>query len=218
MRRRSSERSTGRTGQVRLGIRLPPVGEQLRNLLMCWHRRYSDVILTLFELNEQEIHAAILQRRIDVALIASPTIWPTAVSEPLYRERLFAALPEGHHLASQEALDWASLRPEAFLVQGWDDSQTAREFYASFMGSGISFSAHPASKQSILGLVAAGFGVTLATAGQSEVIFPGVVYRPIDETNAWLQVELTWFPEAEDATVGRFIAFMRDEGRSRGLL
>jgi len=35
---------------------------------------------------------------------------------------------------------------------------------------------------------------------------------------AWLQVELAWLPTSEDAAVGRFVAFMRDEARSRRLL
>ena len=69
-----------------------------------------------------------------------------------------------------------------------------------------------------MALVGAGFGITLATESQSEVTFPGVVYKPIAEDDAWLQVELAWLPTSEDAAVGRFVAFMRDEARSRNLL
>jgi DNA-binding transcriptional LysR family regulator len=90
-------------------------------------------------------------------------------------------------------------------------------FYASFLGEDVKFSSHPASKQSVMALVGAGFGITLATRSQSEVTFPGVVYKPILEDDAWLQVELAWLPSSEDAAVGRFVAFMRDEARSRRL-
>jgi DNA-binding transcriptional LysR family regulator len=85
------------------------------------------------------------------------------------------------------------------------------------MGCGVRFQPHAASKQSVFALIAAGFGITLATTSQAEVVFPGVVYRPIREENAWLQVELVWCPEAEDPAVGRFVAFMRDEALSRRL-
>ena len=54
-------------------------------------------------------------------------------------------------------------------------------------------------------------------SSQAEVVFPGVVYRPIREEDAWVQVELLGCPEAEDPAVGRFVAFMRDEARSRRL-
>ena len=71
------------------------------------------------------------------------------------------------------------------------------------MGCGVKFQCHAASKQSVFALIAAGFGVTLATASQAEVVLPGVVYRPIREDNAWVQVELVWCPEAEDPAIGR---------------
>jgi DNA-binding transcriptional LysR family regulator len=157
------------------------------------------------------------ERRIDVALMTSHTLWPDAVTAPLYRERILAAIPCKHPLSEHDALDWKSLRRETFLVQGWDNSHSAREFYASFMGCGVNFQSHAGSKQCVFALVAAGFGITLATASQAEVVFPGIVYRPIREENAWVQVELVWCPEAEDPAVGRFVAFMRDEARSRRL-
>lgn len=211
------QNGNGLAGEVRLAVRMPPVGEPLHSLLADWRQRHRNVGLTVFEMNELEIQAAIRERRIDVALMTRHTLWPDAVTAPLYRERLLVALPSGHPLAARRTLDWATLRRETFLVQGWDNSQSAREFYASFMGCGIRFVSHPASKQTVLALVAAGFGVTIATESQSEVAVPGVVYRPIGEDNAWVEVELLWFPDAEDPAVGRFVAFMRDEARSRGL-
>jgi DNA-binding transcriptional LysR family regulator len=207
----------GLAGEVRLAVRMPPVSEPLHSLLADWRQRHRDVCLTVFEMNELETQAAIRERHIDVALMTRHTLWPDAVTMPLYRERLLVALPRGHPLAARRKLNWATLRRETFLVQGWDNSQSAREFYASFMGCGIRFLSHAASKQTVLALVAAGFGVTIATESQSEVAVPGVVYRSIDEDNAWVDVELLWFPDAEDPAVGRFVAFMRDEARSRGL-
>jgi DNA-binding transcriptional LysR family regulator len=113
---------------------------------------------------------------------------------------------------------WDLLRKQTLLIQGWDDSHSTRAFYASLLGDGVKFSSHPASKQSVMALVGAGIGITLAAQSQAEVVFPGVVYKPILEEDAWVQVELAWRPTTEDAAVGRFVAFMRDEARSRGLL
>lgn len=102
-------------------------------------------------------------------------------------------------------------------MQGWDESQAQREFFASLLGSGVRFQGHAASKQSVLALVEAGLGVTLATKSQSQVNFPGIVFPPINESNAWLYVDLAWSPETEEPVVGRFVAFMRDETRLRHL-
>ena len=104
-----------------------------------------------------------------------------------------------HALAERDAVEWDDLRDETILIQEWDDSQATRELYASLLGKSARFHPHPASKQSVFALVAAGFGVTLATASQAEVTVPGVVFRPIAETNASVQIDLVWRP----ATRGR---------------
>jgi DNA-binding transcriptional LysR family regulator len=207
----------GIVGEVRLAVRMPPVGEPLCELLKRWRQRHPAVALTVSEANEWEIQTAMGERRIDVALMPRHTLWPDAASTPLYRERMLVAVPCEHPLLERAALDWTCLRRDTMLVQGWDDSQTAREFYTSLMGYGARFHMHAASKQSVLALVAAGFGITLVTQSQSEVSFPGVAYRPIREENAWVQVELAWNPDVEDPAVGRFVAFMRDDARARRL-
>jgi DNA-binding transcriptional LysR family regulator len=205
-------------GWVRLGVRMPPIGEPVSGLLAEWHENNPQVLLQIAELADRDIAAALEERRLDVALVPSFTLWPHAAALPIYREQLVAALPVDHPLAARRTLDWASLRDETILVQGWDESQAQREFFASLLGSGTRFEAHAASKQSVIALVEAGFGITLAARSQSEVKFPKVVFRPVVEPNAWFRVDLAWMPEAEDPAVGRFIAFMRDESRSRRLL
>jgi hypothetical protein len=55
---------------------------------------------------------------------------------------------------------------------------------------------------------------------ESEVAagFPGVVFQPVDEKDAVLQLDLAWLPETEEPAVGRFVAFIRDAVRSRRLV
>jgi DNA-binding transcriptional LysR family regulator len=206
----------GKAGEFRLGVRMPPVGEPLRTLLARWHSDHPRVALTLYEMSDHDLYTAIEARRLDVALLAGYGAWPNVVTEPLYCERLFAALPIDHPLSDRETVDWSALRNETVLVQDWADSHATREFYASLLGIGVPFHPHPAGKQSVFGLIAAGFGITLATESQSQVLFPGVVFRPIAENNACVQVKLAWAADSEDAVVGRFIAFMRDAARSQG--
>jgi DNA-binding transcriptional LysR family regulator len=173
--------------------------------------------MTLSEMNERDLALALDERRLDAILMVSHAVWPGAASAILYSERLVAAIPSDHPLAQDVSVGWAALRGETILVQGWDESQAARELYASLLGSGTDFRSHAASKLSLFALVGAGFGITLTTASQSEIAFPGVVVRPIDEPNATVQIALAWAPALEDPVVGRFIAFMRDKARLRGL-
>lgn len=218
VKRTGIQNGSGDVGEIRLGVRLPPIGEPLVSLLSTWRKRHPNVGLTVSEMNDRDLSAALEERRLDVALMVSHAVWPHAASAPLYRDRLLAALPAGHALVGRPTVDWDALHDELFLVQGWDESQVARELYASFLGRGVRFHSHAASKQSVFALVSAGFGITLATASQSEVAFPGVAYKAIEDPDASILVVLAWLPELEDATVGRFVAFLRDEARSRRLV
>ena len=189
---------------------MPPIAGLLLNLFADWRLRHPNIALKLFELNDHELRHTLVERRLDAAFVTKHTLWPGATGVPIYREAITAALPLNHPLAVHNTLEWTQLRSETLLTQGWNDSQTAREFFASLLGSGVDFVSHAASKQSILALVAAGYGVTLATESQSLISSPGVIFRPIAEPNAWVDIDLVWSPESEDAAVGLFIAFMRD--------
>jgi len=208
----------GTTGEIRLGLRMPPIGKTLGDLLRCWHGRYPGVSVVQFEMHEREIAAALADRRLDAAFVPSFALWPHAAMLPIYSERLMAALPAKHSLARRKALGWKELSGETVLVEGWGESQAQREFFASLLGRNVDFQSHAASKQYILAFVAAGFGVTLAAESQAELGFPDVVFRPISEANASFCVNLVWLPECEEPVVGRFVAFMRDEAKDRGLL
>jgi DNA-binding transcriptional LysR family regulator len=207
----------GKHGEFRLGLRIPPVGDRLRMLLRQWRLEHPDVSITVHELPDHELSNAILRRTLDVAFFAAYGVYPNLATTPLVRERIFAALPQEHDLAAKKTISWRDLRDEAILVQDWEDSHATREFYASLIGIGLPLRSHPASKQSVLALVAAGFGLTLVLESQAQVTVPGVAYRQILEQNANIDIVLAWAPEAEDATIGRFVSFMRDHAPlSRG--
>ena len=217
IRHAGDQNGTGIVGEVRLAVRMPPIGEPLCSLLLGWREKYPEVVLTVAEMNEWEIQTAIQERRVDVALMTSHTLWPNAVTTPLYRERVVAAMPREHPLSNQEALDWESLRKETFLVQGWDSSQSAREFYHRSWAVALGSTPTRRANSACSHWSEPDSELPSPRRSQSEVVFPGVVYRPIREENAWVRVELVWRPDAEDPAVGRFVAFMRDEARSRRL-
>lgn len=203
----------GYVGEIRLGVRLPPIGAPLRSLLSAWRGRNPHIVLTVAEMNDRDLMTAIEDRRLDAVLTASHALWPRVASVKLYREPLVAVLPAAHKLARQSEVNWDDLREEVILVQGWEESQVAREFYARFLGEGARFQAHPASKQSVFALVSAGFGITFAVASHAEAGFAGAVFKRIDDPDAAVEMALAWLPELEEPVVGRFVAFLRDAVR-----
>lgn len=206
----------GRQGNVRLGVRYSPTHEAIRGLLTRWHHYYPDVLLILHELSDRELCMAVQDRHLDAAILADYAVWSDLAAEPICRERIYAAVPPTHPLAKGGEATWSVLRREHVLVQDWPESHVTRSFYGSLFGHSVRLSSHPAGKASVLGLVASGFGITLATESQAKVGFPGVVFKPVEEDNAFVQIVIAWSPQSEDPAVGRFIAFIRDEARAYG--
>jgi DNA-binding transcriptional LysR family regulator len=49
---------TGVVGEVRLAVRMPPIGEPLHSLFVGWREKHPEVVLTVAEMNECEIQTA----------------------------------------------------------------------------------------------------------------------------------------------------------------
>ena len=142
----------GAVGEVRLGVRMPPIGEAMSSLLIGWRQNCANVLLSISEMNERDLAIALDERRLDAVLSPSRMLPPRVATLPVYSERLIAALPVDHPLVRhQEALTWQALRAETVLVQGWDESQAEREFLAPLIGGEASFRSHALSQQSISG-------------------------------------------------------------------
>lgn len=58
------------------------------------------------------------------------------------------------------------------------------------------------------------FGITHAPESQANIGFPGVIFIPTAEENAFINIVLAWRHQSEDPAVGRFIALMRNEAHS----
>jgi DNA-binding transcriptional LysR family regulator len=122
--RSASQNGSGHAGEIRLGVRMQPVGEPLGSLLAGWRVRHPNVALTIVEMNEPSMATALEHRRLDVGIVTSFTPCANSEALPLYRERL----------AEQDAVEWDDLLDETILIQEWDDSQATRELYASLLG------------------------------------------------------------------------------------
>jgi DNA-binding transcriptional LysR family regulator len=192
------------------------VGEPLATLLGGWHAAHAGIALTISEMNDRELAAALEGRHVDIIITFLGAVPRNLPRLSLYREPILAAVSAEHDLALANSLSWQELKNENVLIQGCAENRPTHDLYSSFLGAEARFCSHAASKQALFALVSAGFGITLATGSQSSVAFPGVVFKPIREPNAFLELELVWRQELEDAAVGCFVAFMRDQIRSTG--
>ena len=127
------QNGSGIVGEVRLAVRMPPIGEPLRSLLLGWREEYPKCRADCRGDERVGVLTAIQERRLDVALIASHALWPDAVAAPLYHERLVAALPREHPLAKKRrSIGRACARKPSWFRAGTTVSPPASSMHRSW--------------------------------------------------------------------------------------
>ena len=71
-----TQNGSGGVGEIQLGVRLPPIGEPIASLLSNWRQSHPNVLLTVSEMSDRDLAAALEERRLDVALMVSHSVFP----------------------------------------------------------------------------------------------------------------------------------------------
>ena len=205
------------SGPLRVGA-IPTVSPYLMPLLLLPLRKaYPRLRLILSE----EITETLLQRlrahEIDAAIIATDVDDASLVSQPLFREPFWFAMPRDHPLYNKDSIEETDLEQVDLLVLA-DGHCLARQVMdvcriADRQQQGEYADLRAASLVTLLQLVGAGFGCTLVPAlavGGTWMTDGGVVARPLDWPDAHRTVRLVYresFPRR--ATIDAFVAVLR---------
>ena len=172
----------GEEGTLTVGFAGSVMFTDLPAAIESYRRRYPKVELRLRELFTSGLIAALQDGTIDLAFLRDGDPTEGIQMTTLLRERYVAVLPKGHRLARKHALHVRELRDQPFV------------FFARRMGP-LAFDrtvacceAHGFRPQvvqdapqwpTLVRLVAAGLGVSLAPACVATVTIPGAVYREV---------------------------------------
>jgi len=177
-----------------------------------------------FSLNEastSEQVTALERGDADIGFMRLPgTSSPSLRFEPILRETICVALPAGHALDGAGPLALSALAGETFVAsprglgQGYYDQLVALCQSAGFTPS---IRQHARRLQTVVALVASGFGVALVPASMAQAGQDAVVFRPVvcDAPPSLQQLELlmAWDPRRQAPIRDRFIAAIRERMR-----
>lgn len=173
----------GHTGLVRIGFVGSAVYPVIPDFLRSFRASRPDVEVQLREMSTTAQLTAITEGALDVGFARLPFDTESLHIERVVREPIIAALPEGHPLASSRQVTLKQLADEPLVL--FPRSQ-APGFFDHLIGSIAAKQVAPRviqeapEMQTIVGLVAAGLGVSLVPASVSALALGGVTYRPID--------------------------------------
>jgi DNA-binding transcriptional LysR family regulator len=181
--------------------------------------RNPDVHLDLHNLNSSEQVSALHAGRIDIGFVLRPFGSQEALpfelaplkTEVLLRHQLVAVLPKTNKLSSARHISFSRFAAEPYVSF---KRESAPVLYDSVVGlyhrHGFALNVrHEADHTStVLGLVAAGLGVTLLPFGGSHMM-AGIVFRPLFPALPIVEVALGWRAENESPLMAKFIDIMR---------
>jgi DNA-binding transcriptional LysR family regulator len=205
----------GEVGQLRLGF-LPSATAQLLPAIVRAHRAaFPAVRLHLSEMLDQPQLEALAQRHLDLALLRTVRDDPTLVFEPLLGEPLSVAVAHDHPLARRDSISYADLEGEPFVL--WPRATAPETFDGVIQACrAAGFSPHVVQEatfaSTILGLVAAGVGVSVLASSYAARSGDDVVFVPIADSETTLY--LAWRGDDPSAARDGLIAVARSVART----
>jgi len=174
----------GQTGLLRVSF----AGSALLSLVPRVVQRLSvthpEIDIELHERSTSEQVRALAAGATDLGLAPLPVGDADVEVDVLVRERTVAALPAAHPLAHRERLQMRALAEYPFVLF---PRQQAPGYHDMLMQAVTRAGTPPrviqqaAETQTIIGLVAAGVGVSLVPSSVQQLALDGVAYRPVDD-------------------------------------
>lgn len=172
----------GETGRLRIGAPPSVLLTALPVAIRKYRRLYPGVQFTLRELSTSAIEAAVRRDEIDLGFLRETRPDAPLASKALFEEEVVAVLPAAHPLAARERLKLAALSGEPFV---FFPRQLGPAFYDRLVGFCTLAGFAPkivqeaTQWQTVISLVEAGMGVSLAPGCVRRFRWSGVVYRSL---------------------------------------
>ncbi|PWF48498.1 LysR family transcriptional regulator [Massilia glaciei] len=206
----------GEAGELRIGFTFStPLTPLFAGVINRYRERHPAVALTLHEMATVPQLARLERRELDLGFIRPPevTLPASLGTTPLREDPLLLVLPSAHPLASRAGVAIGELAGAPFVM------------YPQSAGTGVNplilrlcraagFAPHVAQEageaSTIIGLVAAGCGVSILPASFERIQMEGVCYRPLTDAGASTSLLLAWRNGEHAPLVDAFVALARE--------
>ncbi|VUS80571.1 LysR family transcriptional regulator [Klebsiella huaxiensis] len=186
----------GETGELRIGFTSSaPFIKAVSDTLSTFRRSYPDVHIQTRETNTREQIVPLNEGTLDLGLMRNTQLPDTLAWERVLREPLLAMVPRDHPLANQPSVSLRELAREPFV---FFDPHVGTGLYDDILGLMRRYGLTPVITQevgeamTIIGLVAAGLGVSILPASFRRVQLSEMRWLPIEEQDAVSEMWLVW--------------------------
>lgn len=204
----------GEEGTLSVGFSGSAMYGQLPFVLDHFRRRHPKVQMRLQEMYAHEQVPLLLNGSLDVGFIRDGTYAEGLRMTPLSREPFHAVFPQSHRLAAASGpLAPRELKYERFVLFTPRIARLAFErtlAVCTAAGFTPDISLEAPQWVTIVSLVAAGMGVSIAPASVARLNIPGAVFRPL-RSKAWSSVDLWTEDTIRNPAAARLLAIAKEE-------
>ena len=208
----------GAEGAIRIGILSSLSNGFVRDLLAQYRAEHPEIEIDLVEGPANGHVARISERLLDIAFIFGTPSAPHCDSALLWEARVFVALPEGHHFAAEEAISPESLRNEHFIVSREAPGPEIHDGLVRRLaatGHTISVARYGVGRETLMHMVALGFGISVISEAGVATRYPRVVFRPLATAEDMLPYSAVWLPGNDNPALRRFLSLARSLASGR---
>lgn len=206
----------GEAGTLAVGYTPTAAYDVLPPLVRAYRKRAPEVRLELVEMRSALQPDAIRSGRIEVGLACGPVGADGITERVVARERFVAALPSSHPLAKKQRLRLKDLDGQPFVAVRPDiEPAWAEACWKALAKAGVRAQVvqQTDTKLALLGLVAAGLGLSVVSESMQHLARRGVVYRAIFDLR--LRVPLVLLaPENVSARAATWLQTLAGTGSS----
>jgi DNA-binding transcriptional LysR family regulator len=202
----------GEVGRLAVGFVGSAMYSVVPELLRAFRERYRDVVLRLHESGTTEQLRQLESGRIDVGFVRPRQLRPGLSMEPIYAEPVMVALPDRHPLAATRALHVHDLVGEPLILltrAGSPGLRKALEPITDQLGGEDEIVQEVAEMQTVIGLVAAGVGISLVPESVRALQRRGVTYRDLANGAPTVELAVAWRTGDDSPVLAAFLELMR---------
>lgn len=204
---RAARLHQGETGELRIGFTSSaPFIKAVSDTLSSFRRHYPDVHIQTREINTREQIAPLNEGALDLGLMRNTLLPDTLAWQVILQEPLLAMIHRDHPLATRSAVSLHELAREPFV---FFDPHVGTGLYDDILGLLRRYDLTPVITQevgeamTIIGLVAAGLGVSILPASFRRVQLDEMRWLPIIQPDAVSEMWLVWAKHHEQGTAAQ---------------
>jgi LysR family transcriptional regulator, benzoate and cis,cis-muconate-responsive activator of ben and cat genes len=185
----------GEDGPLALGAIFSSIYAVIPHILPPFVRKYPKVKLHLQEMTISQQITALKEYRIDAGILRGPIDEPDLEAITLFQEPFVAVVPSSHKLRNEKALTLKQIAEQPLIrIYPSVNRDFSRRMFAALIEKGhkLNIVQEVSDTHTLIGLVAAGVGISMVPASLQNLQIKQVRYIPVREKTPLTTLQLVY--------------------------